>query len=181
MTAAQLAAAKEAAERAQEDKAAAARKAAKKEVDERAYDALVSVRNANRAEDTLDASGMDQALAALDSISLDDGSAASAGDKHPEKRMRAAWAAYEAAELPALQAEKPNLKRTQYRDMLWKVRPICSHLRCFARRLPPADALRACVSCAQSWQKSPANPLNAARASAGGGGGGGDDSGSDDA
>ena len=138
MTAAQLAAAKEAAERAQEDKAAAARKAAKKEVDERAYDALVSVRNANRAEDTVDASGMDQALAALDAISLEgDGSAASAGDKHPEKRMRAAWAAYEAAELPALQAEKPNLKRTQYRDMLWKARGaraplfalICAHLR----------------------------------------------------
>ena len=47
--------------------------------------------------------------------------------------MKAAWLAYEEAELPALVADKPGLKRQQYRDMLWK-----------------------------TWQKSPQNPLNAA-------------------
>lgn len=36
-------------------------------------------------------------------------------EKHPEKRMRAAWAAYEESELPALMQEKPGLKRQQAR------------------------------------------------------------------
>lgn len=49
------------------------------------------------------------------------------------RRMRAAWLAYEARELPLLQQDKPNLKKSQYKDMLWK-----------------------------SWQKSPDNPLNQA-------------------
>jgi len=133
VTMAQITAAKEAADKAAEDKAAEAKRAAKKEVDLRAYDALVSQRNSNRVEESVDASGVDQAIAALDAIALEAGGA-DAGDKHPEKRMRAAWAAYEAAELAPLQAEKPGLKRQQYRDMLWK-----------------------------QWQKAPQNPLNAAR------------------
>ena len=133
ITVAQITAAKEAADKAAEDKAAEAKRAAKKEVDLRAYDALVSQRNANRSAESLDASGVDQAIAALDAIALEAGGA-DAGDKHPEKRMRAAWAAYEAAELAGLQADKPGLKRQQYRDMLWK-----------------------------QWQKAPQNPLNAAR------------------
>lgn len=135
VTVAQLAAAKEAAERAAEEKAADARRAAKKEVDLRSYDALVTQRNSNRIEESVDASGVDQAIAALDAIALEAGGSADAGDKHPEKRMRAAWAAYEAAEMGALQADKPGLKRQQYRDMLWK-----------------------------QWQKAPQNPVNAARA-----------------
>ncbi len=151
VTVAQLAAAKEAAERQAEDKAAEARKAAKKEVDTRAYDALVTQRNINRAEESVDASGVDQAIAALDAIALEAGSA-DAGDKHPEKRMRAAWAAYEAAEMAGLQADKPGLKRQQYRDMLWK-----------------------------QWQKAPQNPLNAARATpAVAAQGGGDESSEED-
>ena len=133
VTMAQITAAKEAADKAAEDKAAEAKRAAKKEVDLRAYDALVSQRNSNRVEESVDASGVDQAIAALDALALEAGSA-DAGDKHPEKRMRAAWAAYEAAEMAALQADKPGLKRQQYRDMLWK-----------------------------QWAKAPQNPLNAAR------------------
>jgi len=34
--------------------------------------------------------------------------------------MRAAWQAYEAEHLPLLRMEKPGLKQSQYRDMLWK-------------------------------------------------------------
>jgi hypothetical protein len=149
VTAAQLAAAREAEARALDERAAAAKKQAKKELDEQAYDALVSVRNVNRNEEGLDASGLDQAIAALDALEVDGGAGGAAGaDKHPEKRMRGAWAAYEAAELPALMADKPGLKRQQYKEMLWK-----------------------------AWQKSPANPLNAARAAGTpGGAGGGDDS-----
>jgi hypothetical protein len=35
--------------------------------------------------------------------------------------MRAAWQAYEAAQLPLLRMEKPGLKQSQYRDMIWKM------------------------------------------------------------
>jgi Coiled-coil domain-containing protein 124 /Oxs1 len=137
VTAAQLAAAAEAEKEQRERQAAAAKKAARKEVSEDAYDALVSSRNSNREEDTVEARGLDSALAAVQTLSLGTGTDASgAGDKHPEKRMKAAWAAYEAAELPRLQEDKPELKRQQYRDMLWK-----------------------------SWQKSPNNPLNQAKGS----------------
>jgi hypothetical protein len=75
------------------------------------------------------------------------------GDRHVERRLRGAYEAYEAAELPALMEDKPGLKRQQYKEMLWK-----------------------------SWQKSPLHPLNAARAAAaaGGGAGGGGGSGSDE-
>jgi hypothetical protein len=45
--------------------------------------------------------------------------------------MRAAWKAYEERHLPLLRMEKPNLKQSQYRDMLWR-----------------------------QWQKSPENPIN---------------------
>lgn len=34
--------------------------------------------------------------------------------------MRAAWQAWEAQQLPLLRMEKPGLKQSQYRDMLWK-------------------------------------------------------------
>jgi len=137
VTAAQLAAAAEVEKQQREQQAAAAKKAARKEVSEDAYDALVSSRNSNREEDTVEARGLDSALAAVQTLSLGTGTDASAaGDKHPEKRMKAAWAAYEAAELPRLQEDKPGLKRQQYRDMLWK-----------------------------SWQKSPNNPLNQAKGS----------------
>jgi hypothetical protein len=55
---------------------------------------------------------------------------------HPaHRRARAAWKAYEERELPLLKQEKPNLKQSQYRDMLWR-----------------------------AWQKSPENPLVAAAA-----------------
>ena len=56
--------------------------------------------------------------------------------------MRAAWQAYEAANLPLLRMEKPGLKQSQYRDMLWK-----------------------------SWQKAPENPVRAVAVVGGGGGG----------
>jgi hypothetical protein len=49
--------------------------------------------------------------------------------------MRAAWKAFEEHNLPLVRMEKPNLKQSQYRDMLWKM-----------------------------WQKSPDNPLNQATA-----------------
>lgn len=58
---------------------------------------------------------MDEAIQLLQTLQLTGGD--STPEKHPEKRMRAAWAAFEEAELPALTAEKPGLKRQQARAL----------------------------------------------------------------
>jgi hypothetical protein len=139
VTAAQLAEAAEAEKKRREEAAERAKKAARKEVSEDAYDALVSSKNVNRDVDAVEARGLDSALVAIQSLALTADGDAPSGDKHPEKRMKAAWAAYEASELPGLQAQKPGLKRQQYKDLLWK-----------------------------SWQKAPTNPMNASRGSSAG-------------
>jgi Coiled-coil domain-containing protein 124 /Oxs1 len=41
-------------------------------------------------------------------------------DRHPEKRVKAAYRAYEEARLPELRAENPGLRLTQVKDLLWK-------------------------------------------------------------
>ena len=64
---------------------------------------------------------------ALEVLSISDG----LGDRHPEKRMKAAYLAYEAVQLPLLKQENPGLKLSQLRELLWK-----------------------------QWLKSPENPLN---------------------
>ncbi|KAI8873764.1 DUF1014-domain-containing protein [Ramicandelaber brevisporus] len=52
-------------------------------------------------------------------------------DRHPERRMKAAFAEYEARRLPELRAEHKSLRLSQVKDILWK-----------------------------EWQKSPENPMN---------------------
>ena len=52
-------------------------------------------------------------------------------EKHPERRMKAAYKAFEAIHLPRLKAENPNLRMSQFRQMLKK-----------------------------DWSRSPDNPLN---------------------
>jgi hypothetical protein len=81
--------------------------------------------------DTIDASGVDEALAVL-AVSEKEGD-----EKRPEKRVKAAWLAFEERELPGIKAEKPGLRIRQYQDMLWK-----------------------------QWQKHPDNPLVQAAAAA---------------
>lgn len=54
-----------------------------------------------------------------------------AGDKHPEKRLKAAYKAYEADNLPRIKAENPSMRLSQWKQMLFK-----------------------------EWTKSPQNPLN---------------------
>lgn len=61
-----------------------------------------------------------------------DNSVASAADKHPEKRMKAAFKAFEAANLPRIKAENPSMRLSQWKQLLYK-----------------------------EWLKSPENPLNA--------------------
>ena len=52
-------------------------------------------------------------------------------DRHPERRMKAAYAAYEERELPRLKEENPNLRMSQLKQLLRK-----------------------------EWMKSPENPMN---------------------
>jgi len=52
-------------------------------------------------------------------------------DKHPEKRLKAAYLAYESEQLPTLRLENPGLKLSQLKEIIWK-----------------------------QWQKAPENPLN---------------------
>eukprot|EP01117_Protostelium_nocturnum_P001944 TRINITY_DN12606_c0_g1_i1.p1 TRINITY_DN12606_c0_g1~~TRINITY_DN12606_c0_g1_i1.p1 ORF type:complete len:248 (-),score=126.93 TRINITY_DN12606_c0_g1_i1:260-931(-) len=54
-------------------------------------------------------------------------------DRHPEKRLKAAFTSYEARNLPLLKEENPYLKKSQLQELLWK-----------------------------QWQKAPENPLNQA-------------------
>ena len=52
-------------------------------------------------------------------------------DRHPERRVKAAYAAYEEANMPRLKMENPNMRLSQLKQMLKK-----------------------------EWTKSPENPLN---------------------
>ncbi|KAH8414273.1 hypothetical protein KR215_001754 [Drosophila sulfurigaster] len=83
--------------------------------------------NLNRSlADTDVATNVDEALAVL-SVNDDD-------DKHPEKRMRAAYKTFESNNLPRIKAENPSLRMSQWKQMLMK-----------------------------EWNKSPDNPFNQAR------------------
>ncbi len=70
------------------------------------------------------ASGLDSALSAL-SVG------GSGDDKHPEKRMKAAYKAYEEKMMPEMKQQYPGLKRQQYLDKIFAL-----------------------------WKKSPENPMN---------------------
>lgn len=85
--------------------------------------------NMNRADQELlaaggeivDARGLDQALSVLKIVDEEVDQ-----DKHPEKRQRAAYSAFEAERLPQLKGEFPTLKFTQLKEKLqkeWKKHP----------------------------------------------------------
>lgn len=69
------------------------------------------------------ASGLDSALTAM---SVNGGD-----DRHPEKRVKAAYKAYEEKMMPEMKQQYPGLKRQQYLDKIFAL-----------------------------WKKSPENPLN---------------------
>ncbi|KAL0422955.1 UNVERIFIED_CONTAM: Proline-rich receptor-like protein kinase PERK14 [Sesamum latifolium] len=106
--------------RAEEDK-----KKQNRIADEEEYERMVSVVNTNRDDSVIEARTVEEAIARMtvaDTLPV---------DKHPEKRLKASFKAFEEAELPKLKEEKPGLTHTQYKDMIWKL-----------------------------WKKSPDNPLN---------------------
>lgn len=72
----------------------------------------------------LEARSVDEAIAIL-SVGKE------SQEKHPERRVKAAYAAYEERELPQLKEENPNLRMSQLKQLLRK-----------------------------EWMKSPENPMN---------------------
>ena len=83
--------------------------------------------NVNRLQvDGEEARTMDEAIDILSK-----GGAGAAADKHPEKRMKAAYEDFEKSRLPALKLENPNLRLSQLKQLLRK-----------------------------EWMKSPQNPFN---------------------
>lgn len=102
-----------------------AKKKTTRTAEEEEYEKMVLVQNTNRDDSLIEAHSVEEALSKIsvaDNLPL---------DKHPEKRLKASFKAFEEAELPRIKAEKPGLTHTQYKDMIWKL-----------------------------WKKSPDNPLN---------------------
>ncbi|KAG8368035.1 hypothetical protein BUALT_Bualt15G0003300 [Buddleja alternifolia] len=96
--------------------------------DEEEYERMLTMVNTNRDDSIIEARTVEDAIAHMtvaDNLPV---------DKHPEKRLKASFKAFEEAELPRLKEEKPGLTHTQYKDMIWKL-----------------------------WKKSPDNPLNQPR------------------
>ncbi|KAF4382851.1 hypothetical protein G4B88_021634 [Cannabis sativa] len=92
---------------------------------EEEYERMVLVTNTNRDDSIIEARTVEDAIAHMtvaDSLPP---------DRHPERRLKASFKAFEDVELPRLKEEKPGLTHNQYKDMIWKL-----------------------------WKKSPDNPLN---------------------
>lgn len=70
---------------------------------------------------------------ALDLLSITTDKSNTIVDRHPERRAKAAYIAFEERELPRLREENKGLRLTQVKQILWK-----------------------------EWQKSPENPFNQA-------------------
>lgn len=85
----------------------------------------------NKDTPELSASGLDSALEALALTGRDGGVQSKDIDRHPERRVKAAFAAYEEKRLPELRKENPGLRLQQVKNILFK-----------------------------EFQKSPENPMN---------------------
>ncbi|GFR64805.1 coiled-coil domain-containing protein 124 [Elysia marginata] len=108
-----------------QERLAAAAEAAKSK-SQLSHDEVPLEENVNRIEvQGLEARNVDEAISAL-SVSGDPQL-----DRHPEKRVKAAYTDFEAARLPVLKQENPNMRLSQLKQMLKK-----------------------------EWMKSPENPLN---------------------
>ncbi|CAL9101776.1 unnamed protein product [Musa acuminata var. zebrina] len=106
--------------------AEAAKKRQSRTADEEEYDRMVMIENTNRDDSVIEAHSVEDAIArmALPEPALPP-------DRHPERRLKVSFKAFEESELLKLKEEKPGLMLNQYKDMIWKL-----------------------------WKKSPDNPLN---------------------
>ncbi|QDZ20562.1 coiled-coil domain-containing protein [Chloropicon primus] len=93
------------------------RKVRDRTVTEEEYDAMVSRPNMNHETDVIQAKSVEQAISGLQSAGLADQAVI---DPHPEKRLRAAYLAFEEEELPIIKQTMPGLTLKQYKDKLWK-------------------------------------------------------------
>lgn len=126
VTAAELAKRQEEEQRRLAQEAENAKKRQSRMADEEEYEKMVLVSNTNRDDSVIEAHSVDEALTKMTIAEP-----ALAPDRHPERRLKATFKAFEEAELPKLKVEKPGLTLNQYKDMIWKM-----------------------------WKKSPDNPLN---------------------
>eukprot|EP00898_Chlorokybus_atmophyticus_P006735 jgi/Chlat1/7062/Chrsp56S06723 len=116
VTAAELALQQERLRKQQVAEAEELAKARARTVHEEEYESIVLQPNINREEELVEARSVDAALSAL-SVS---GAAEATPDKHPEKRIKAAYKSFEEAELARLRAERPGMTLSQYKDQVWK-------------------------------------------------------------
>lgn len=76
--------------------------------------------NPNLVELERQRSGEVQARTVDEAIAVLGGAGKTPEDKHPEKRMKAAYAAFEEREMPRLKSENPTLRMSQLRQLLKK-------------------------------------------------------------
>ncbi|KAM0684151.1 hypothetical protein MDAP_000891 [Mitosporidium daphniae] len=77
-------------------------------------------KDTSQTESVYSASSVDDALELLATIKSSRSSIASSVERHPERRMKAAFAAFEERELPILKAEYPYFRLSQLQEMLRK-------------------------------------------------------------
>lgn len=77
--------------------------------------------------DDVDARSLEAAVAVM---SVSGTGEDASDDRYPERRARAAFAAYQERELPRLKSDRPGLKLSQYKELVWR-----------------------------AWQKAPENPI----------------------
>ncbi|CAK9438169.1 uncharacterized protein LODBEIA_P24530 [Lodderomyces beijingensis] len=74
----------------------------------------------NKDTPELSASGLDDALAALALTEKNAGVSAKDIDRHPERRVKAAYNAYEERRLPEIRKENPGLRLQQIKNLVFK-------------------------------------------------------------
>eukprot|EP00959_Pyramimonas_sp_CCMP1952_P448094 9382868-Pyramimonas_sp.AAC.3 len=133
VTAAERARMKEKEAKQQEEEIERKKLVMRRELGEAELARVLDKKNVNREDTDVDASGIDDAVSALERVSM---LSPDAGDEdmHPERRRKAAYMAYEERMLKELKEDKPGLKIQQYKDMIFK-----------------------------SWKKAPDNPMNQPR------------------
>ncbi|OIR57730.1 MAG: uncharacterized protein A8A55_1491 [Amphiamblys sp. WSBS2006] len=85
----------------------------------------------DKKTDTYTATGIDECIALMETVTTTAARKASEVDRHPERRVRAAYLRYEEEKLPELRKEFPSFKYSQYKNILSK-----------------------------TWKKAPENPMN---------------------
>jgi hypothetical protein len=76
--------------------------------------------NSSESIEKYSASNLDDALLLLESANISSNSLSNI-EKHPERRMKAAFAAFEAREMPKIREENPSLKHSQLLERLHKM------------------------------------------------------------